>query len=416
MKKILSVLLVVLLSVGALAACAQVSESGSAGEPYVPAEVVEPDEASQPEQETPKSEETTEPEPDYSPDFIPIIRPFKPKRGNVVMLSRSFQNTLIFTEDAIWKILDYWTFSEEHNGDVWQLTEPTRMMDSVVATDNIERVIGNTHILTTDQTLYFLDFERGETVRQVENVTSTYHFHFGTLYNPLRYVRAADGSAWRVDSAEAQRLPDDIELFDGMPREDSILDIVSADKWFDYNVRTSSGLFVVTEDNVLWEFDSWATDAVPSIIKEDVQVLHWGFIITTDNVLWQLPLWDDREAGFQKIMENVRLFDNWLIITTDNDLWGFRPWNGSGPFKIMDNVQSIQSFFGFITMDDTLWWLPGWRMFEEYQEPVRVMENALRTWWNWSESEYILTTDGSLWLFIYGDDDFDFVQIFQAAS
>ena len=391
MKKITSILLTLLLLTGALAACTQTSEELS-----IPTE-------------TPQSEETTEPETVSFPDPIPINRPFEPIPGNVVMLSCTFQNTLIFTEDAIWKMSDSWTFSEEHNGDVWQLTEPARMMDGVVATDNIERVIENTHILTTDQTLYFLDFEHGEVVRQLEDVTSIYHWHVGTLYNPLRYVRTADGSAWRVDTAEVQRLPDDVELFDGMPRGDTIPDAL-LDKWFD-DVREVASEFVLTEDNILWMFRHWwEDDAEPTVVREDVRSLMGG-ILTTDNVLWTLP-WDSDESHF--VMEHVRFSDGALAITLDNELWSVAHWWKDGkPFFIMEDVMSVQDRFGFITTDDTLWWLPGWGIVvQEYQPPVRVMENVLRTWWNWSGSEFITTRDGSLWLFNY--EDYTLVQIFQA--
>ena len=333
----------------------------------------------------------------YAADDIPVKIPFTPIPGNVVMLSHTFRETLIFTDCSIWKIPDA----------VYNFSKPVRMMDTI---DNIKWSIENTHIMTTDNTLYFLDFEHGQAVQQLENVTSTYHWHIGTFLNPLRYVRTADGAGWGVDEAQPIRLPDDYTFWCNMPRgETTILDIVSADQWFDYDVRYAWCSFVLTEDNVLWEFDSWENDAVPSVIKEDVKSLYWDFIITTDNVLWQLPPWDNEEADFRKVMENVRLFDNWLIITTDNELWGYRD---GEPFKIMDNVQSVPGRFGFITLDNTLWWLPDWgRTGREYQPPVRVKENVSHTWWNWS-SEYIITTDGSLWLFNY--EDKYLVQVFQA--
>jgi hypothetical protein len=415
--KVISVLLALLLFAGTLTACTQTTEPEIVEEPSAPIGTLETGETTEPETveepfapiETLETEETTEPETAYFTEIIPIKRPFEPVPGNVVMLSRSFQNTLIFTESTIWKTIDYWLFLPEYDGDVWQFTEPTRMMDSAVATDDIERVIENTHILTTDQTLYFLDFERGETVRQVENVTSTYHRHFGTMLNPLRYVRTADGSAWRVDAAEVQRLPDDVELFDGMPREETIPDAM-LDLWFGA-VRETSGDFVLTEDDVLWRFRFWrGDDEKPEIIMENVQSMMGG-IITTYNELWALPR-DNDEPHF--IMENVQFSYGAIAITLDNEIWSVAHWWEDGePFFIMENVKSVQNRFGFITEDDTLWWLPSWgNILQEYQPPVRVMENVLRTWWNWSGSEYILTLDGSLWLFDYKENYL--VQIFQA--
>ena len=400
MKNILSLALVLLLMVGALAACTE-----------TPASEVTPPHT---EEETPAPAETEASKPKSTASdvvaFIPIHTPFEPLVGNVTMLSRSFQNTLIFTEDAIWKISDSWIFSEEHDGDVWQLTESARMMDSVVAAaGKIERVIENTHILTTDQTLYFLDFELGETVRQAENVTSTYHWHVGTLYNPLRYVRTADGIAWRVDEAERERLPDDVELIDGMPREETIPDAL-LEQWFD-EVRDATFELVLTEDNVLWRFLWWEDDARPEIVMENVRAIE-GWIITTDNELWGIP-WDGGEPYF--IIGNVKTVDSGLILTLDNELWGFPFWTeNEPPVKIMESVKSIQDSFGFITMDDTLWWLRGQTVTQAFEAPIPVMENVLRTWWNWHGSEYIITLNGSLWLFDY-EENF-LVQIFQAAS
>ena len=343
--------------------------------------------------------------------YIPIKIPFAPLAGNVVRISHTYFATLIFTDDAIWKIENVWEFSEELSAYVRQFLKPARMMDTI---DNIERVIENTHLLTTDNTLYFLDFTGGEAVKQLENVVSTYHFHVGTVLNPLRYVRTADGASWRVDEALPIRLSDDYIVRCGRPLgcDGTILDIVSADLWFD-SVRDAWSLHVLAEDNILWVFDSFAYDAVPTKIMADVQTLQRSFFITIDNVLWLLPPWYNKEASLNKVMENVRLVNNGLIITTDNELWGYRPWRDDEPFKIMENVQSVQYPFGFITLDNTLWWLPDWgRSGEEYQEPIRIKENVLRTWWNWSESEYIKTTDGSLWLFNYQDNYL--VQVFQA--
>ena len=329
-------------------------------------------------------------------DYIPIKTPFAPLPGNVILLSHHYFNTLIFTDDSIWRIPDAIT----------HFSKPVRVMDTV---DNIERVIESSHVLTTNQTLYFLDFDNGEVVKQLENVASLYHFHVGTVSNPLHYAKTADGIAWRVDAAKPIRMSDDYIVRCGMPGPDRILDIVSK-QWFE-NVRDTWGLFVLTEDDVLWEFDSWKYDAVPTEVMVGVRTIAGGVVVTTDNMLLLFPPWDEEEVGFRKIKENVKQENDGLILTKDNELWWYY-WQTGELFKIAENVKSVQRFFGFLTMDDTLWWLPNWwRAGQERREPIKIKENVLRTWWNWQGSEYIITKDGSLWLFNYEDNYF--MQIFQ---
>ena len=417
MRNKLTVILCPLL-LGVLAACQTAGPEMVT--PPAPSETSVPETVTPPAPPTPQETRTPEESPpveeietpiDVSAIIdIPIHRPFEPSEGNVLIISHSFFNTLFLTDCSIWKIPDRENFSE-----------PKRMMDTV---DSIQRVIAdNTHIITTDGTLYFLDFDNGEAVRQLENVTSFYHFHFGTARNPLRYVRTADGAAWRVDQAQPIRLPDDYVVRCSRPFEEEIFDVIY-NQWFDY-VRNTAGSWVLTEDNALWRFDSWQYDAVPTKIAEDIQTLYHGFVITTDNVLWRLPPWDDEEAGLNKIMENVESISGSLIITRDNELWGYRRWYGwqdEEPFKIMANVQSVQPPsssppFGFIAMDNTLWWLPNWIWPNQgLHEPIPVKDNVLRTWRNWLWSQYIMTTDGSLWLFNYEGEYNYFVQVFQAVA
>ena len=342
-----------------------------------------------------------------------ITVPFTPIFGNVIMLSQGYLYSLIFTDTSIWKITNVWEPTESSSYTEWQLSEPVRMMDTV---ENIDRVIENTHILTTNQSLYFLDFENGQAVRQLENVTSTYHHHIGTLSNPLRYAQTADGSAWQVDTIVPIKLPDGTELMCGKPREDSVPSAI-LNRWFE-NVRRVMWDFVLTEDNVLWHiYNSWGDDAVPEKIMENVKSINAGGIITTDNELWSVP-WTRNTSYF--IMDNVASVDNWLIITTNNELWVYishfdEPFNE--PFKIFENVKSLQGLHGFITLDNSLWRLPSyWGTFSGLQneEPTFIKENVLRSWWNWSGTEYILTTDGSLWLINHEDNYF--AQIFQGTN
>ena len=354
------------------------------------------------ETDTPKLVETTSNEneehvADTEPLEISIKTPFAPKPGNVIRISHSFRETLFFTKDSIWK-----TFN------AWSLTEPVRMMDTI---ENIDRVIENTHILTTAQTLYFLDFDYGQVVKQLENISSLYHWHIGTGSNPLRYAQTTDGSKWRVDTAEPIRLPDDTVLECIKPREESISSDI-LDLWFDEVRDVVSGL-VLTENNMLWWFRRLGhDDDIPVKIMENVLSIRGG-IITLDNELWILS-WETDTPQPYFIMENVKSIENGLIITLNNELWGYNP-RGSEPFLIMNDVKSVQGFFGFIAFDDTLWWLPDWfRLGREHQNPVKIKENVLRTWWNWFGSEYIITIDGSLWLFNY--EDLYFVQIFQGTD
>ena len=331
---------------------------------------------------------------------IPTNTPFTPIPGNVIMLSHTITKTLIFTDCSIWKIMD----------PEGPLSEPVRGMDII---DNIEWVRENQHVLTTDKTLYFLDFDNGEAVVLLENVTSTYMTHVGTMYNPLRFARTADGAAWRINRSELVELTDDSEVMHYEVRESRVSDFVDLEQWFDH-VRTESWFSVLTEDNVLWRFDVWAYDAAPVKVMENVKTLYGDFFITTDNVLWRHN-WSTEEMEPHMVMENVISINRSLIITTDNELWGYRHWEIVEPFKIAENVQSVQGSFGFIAKDDTLWWLPNWgRGWQGYQEPVWIKENVLRTSWNWGESEYIITLDGSLWLFNYEENYL--VQIFRGAS
>ena len=333
---------------------------------------------------------------------ISIERPFEPIPGNVIFLSHYFWNTLIFTDCSIWKManaIDYFS-------------EPVRAMDTV---DNIEMVIENTHVITSDKTLYYLDFENGEMVKQLENLVSIYRNHIGTAANPLQYARTADGTSWRVDTAQPEKLPDDYNVRNIAPQGSYGFNALKNLR-FDEIRKMFQYSFILTEDNILWRSGYSGNGTRLEKIKEDVLTFTPftpSFIVTLDNVLWRFPS-SGEEAGFTKVMENVRAVEGRFFITTDNELWGFWSPEATRPFKIMEDVYSIQiqSFLGFVTMDDTLWWLSGWgREGAEYQRLIQVKENVSHTWWNWGHSEYIITTDRSLWLINY---EYNYlVQIFQ---